>query len=71
MTALNPYVERDPNAPGADTVFAGKRYWLVGYCEGDGIWSDDVPGSGLWSENNPSNGIWTENSISAGIWVEQ
>ena len=37
MTALNPYVEIDNNAVGANIVFAGKRYWLVGYCEGDGL----------------------------------
>ena len=71
MTALNPYVERDNNAVGADTVFAGKRYWLVGYCEGDGIWSDDAPGGGTWTEDSASSGIWTENSSSTGIWAEQ
>ncbi len=66
MTALNPYVEIDPNAIGANVVFAGKRYWLVGYCEGDGIWSDASHAPGTWANERAATGIWLDDSAASG-----
>ena len=57
---LNLYVERDNNAVGANTVFAGKRYWLVGYCEGDGIWNSEGSNVGTWAQNSSSPEIWSD-----------
>lgn len=70
MTALNPYVEIDPNAIGANVVFAGKRYWLAGYCEGDGIWSDDAQGQATWANDSAATGIWVDDSAASGTWTD-
>ena len=70
MTALNPYVERDNNASGANVVFAGKRYWLVGYCEGDGIWSDDAQGQATWANDSAASGSWVNDSGASGTWTD-
>ena len=70
MSVIEPYVERDPNASGANIVFAGKRYWLVGYCEGDGIWSDDAQDQGTWANDSAATGIWVDDSAASGTWTD-
>ena len=70
MSVFDPYVERDNNAPGANIVFAGKRYWLVGYCEGDGIWSDDAQDQGIWTDDSVATGIWVDDSAASGTWTD-
>ena len=70
MSVFDPYVERDNNASGANIVFAGKRYWLVGYCEGDGIWSDDAQDQGIWTDDSVATGIWVDDSAASGTWTD-
>jgi hypothetical protein len=70
MTALSPYVEIDPNAVGANIVFAGKRYWLAGYCEGDGIWSDDAQDQGTWANDSAGTGTWVDDGAASGTWTD-
>ena len=64
------YVEKDPNATGAGVVFAGKRYWLAGYCEGDGIWSDDAASPETWANDASVSSIWTNDSDTSVTWTD-
>jgi len=64
------YVEKDLNATGAGVVFAGKRYWLVGYCEGDGVWSDDATSPETWTNDASVTSIWTDDTSASGTWTD-
>ena len=64
------YVEKDPSASNAKTVFAGRRYWLAGYCEGDGIWSDDAIKASAWSNDTNAGGIWSNDSDASVTWTD-
>ena len=64
------YVEKDPFASGANSVFAGRRYWLAGYCEGDGIWSDDKAPTSTWANDASVTSIWTNDTSASGTWTD-
>ena len=64
------YVGKDKSASGAGVVFAGRRYWLAGYCEGDGIWSDDKAPTSTWTNDASVTSIWTDDASSSGTWTD-
>jgi hypothetical protein len=64
------YVEKDALAAGANSVFGGRRYWIAGYCEGDGIWNDDKAPTSSWSNNASVTSIWTDDATASGTWTD-
>ena len=64
------YVEKDPSASGAGVVFAGRRYWVAGYCDGDGIWNDDAIKTSAWSNDTNAGGIWSNDSDASVTWTD-